>query len=57
MRGAIVPICLHTEPGLAASDRDEVFGALACRRIMGSWLERSLENLKAVAERAPAQRA
>ena len=35
----------------------KVFGALAGRRIMSSWLQSSLENLKAVAERAPAQRA
>lgn len=34
-----------------------VFGALAGRRIMSSWLQSSLENLKAVAERALAQRA
>jgi hypothetical protein len=33
----------------------KVFGALAGRRIMSSWLQKSLENLKAVAERAPAQ--
>jgi uncharacterized protein YndB with AHSA1/START domain len=32
----------------------KVFSALAGRRIMSSWLQSSLENLKAVAERAPA---
>jgi hypothetical protein len=32
-----------------------VFGALAGRRIMSSWLERSLANLKSVAERVPAR--
>jgi carbon monoxide dehydrogenase subunit G len=33
----------------------KVFGALAGRRIMTSWLQSSLENLKRAAERAPAQ--
>jgi Polyketide cyclase / dehydrase and lipid transport len=32
----------------------KVVGAMAGRRLMRSWLERSLENLKDVAERAPA---
>ena len=32
----------------------KVVAAVAGRRVMRSWLERSLENLKQVAERAPA---
>ena len=35
----------------------KVFSALAGRRIMSSWLQSSLENLKATAERAPAPQA
>jgi hypothetical protein len=35
----------------------KVIGAVSGRRVMRSWLERSLENLKHVAERMPAQRA
>jgi uncharacterized protein YndB with AHSA1/START domain len=34
-----------------------MLGAVAGRRVMRSWLERSLENLKSVAERAPVARA
>jgi hypothetical protein len=34
-----------------------VFGALAGRGIMGSWLQSSLGDLKAGAERVPAERA
>ena len=35
----------------------KVVSAVAGRRVMRSWLERSLENLKAVAERVPAAHA
>jgi uncharacterized protein YndB with AHSA1/START domain len=35
----------------------KVVAAVAGRRVMRSWLERSLENLKHVAERAPAPQA
>jgi len=35
----------------------KVIGAVSGRRVMRSWLERSLENLKHAAERAPAARA
>jgi uncharacterized protein YndB with AHSA1/START domain len=34
----------------------KVLGAVAGRRLMRSWLERSLENLKRAAERTPASR-
>jgi len=33
----------------------KVFGAVAGRRMMRSWLESSLANLKSAAERAPAR--
>jgi uncharacterized protein YndB with AHSA1/START domain len=35
----------------------KAIGAVVGRRVMRSWLERSLENLKQTAERAPAARA
>jgi hypothetical protein len=49
--GTFVEGCFSIEPN---SFGMKAIGAVAGRRIMRSWLERSLENLKGVAEAAPA---
>jgi uncharacterized protein YndB with AHSA1/START domain len=49
--GTFVEGCFSIEPN---SFGMKAIGAVAGRRIMRSWLERSLENLKRVAEAAPA---
>jgi uncharacterized protein YndB with AHSA1/START domain len=49
--GTFVEGCFSIEPN---SFGMKAIGAVAGRRIMRSWLERSLENLKRAAEAAPA---
>jgi uncharacterized protein YndB with AHSA1/START domain len=50
--GTFVEGCFSIEP---QSIGMKVFGAVAGRRMMRSWLESSLANLKSAAERAPAR--
>jgi len=59
MGDKLVGIAVHIGARVAARAEPDTIGmkvvsAVSGRRVMRSWLERSLENLKHVAEREPA---